>query len=68
MLGRYWKRLEEVLFTEAPADEKPTQLKEFEFNAIAVETDVSFVLYFICDSPNKRTTPIKRTDRQSKKI
>ncbi|KAE9410327.1 assimilatory sulfite reductase [Gymnopus androsaceus JB14] len=35
-----WEVLEEVLFTEAPANEKPVELKEFEFNAIAVETDI----------------------------
>ncbi|KAJ3862990.1 assimilatory sulfite reductase [Lentinula novae-zelandiae] len=34
-----WDALEEVLFIEAPAEEKPVELKEFEFNAIAVETD-----------------------------
>ncbi|KAJ3840368.1 assimilatory sulfite reductase [Lentinula raphanica] len=34
-----WDALEEVLITQAPAEDKPVELKEFEFNAIAIETD-----------------------------
>ncbi|KAJ4467540.1 assimilatory sulfite reductase [Lentinula aciculospora] len=34
-----WDALEEVLFTEASVEEKSVELREFEFNAIAIETD-----------------------------